>query len=74
MVVREDYIHSAPELAVEVLSPGNTRREREDKLRDYEFIGVHEAWVLLRHTRDLNAQHQYSKNDQSVSPVAAITY
>jgi Uma2 family endonuclease len=46
MVVVDGYIHSAPELAVEVLSPSNTRSEREAKLRDYESLGVPEVWVL----------------------------
>src|SRR5580698_8806150 len=31
MVEKDGYIHSAPQLLVEVLSPANTRREREEK-------------------------------------------
>lgn len=31
---------------VEVLSPRNTRREFEEKLRDYASIGVPEVWVV----------------------------
>jgi Uma2 family endonuclease len=46
VVVLDGYIHSAPELIVEVLSPANTRSEREAKLRDYESLGVPEIWVL----------------------------
>jgi Uma2 family endonuclease len=46
VVERDGYIHSAPELIVEVLSPANTRSERSDKLRDYESIGVPEVWVV----------------------------
>ena len=34
IVERDGYFHSAPELIVEVLSPGNTRQERERKLKD----------------------------------------
>jgi Uma2 family endonuclease len=46
-VVEEDgYIHSAPELVVEVLSPANTRSERAEKLQDYEGLGVPEVWVV----------------------------
>lgn len=41
----------APELVVEVLSPSETRRDREDKIRDYTRIGVSECWVV-----DLNAR------------------
>jgi Uma2 family endonuclease len=42
----DGYIHSAPELIVEVLSPANTRSERTEKLGDYESLGVPEVWVL----------------------------
>jgi len=46
IVEQDGYIHSAPELVVEVLSPGNTRLERAEKLKDYESIGVPEVWVI----------------------------
>jgi Uma2 family endonuclease len=46
VVERDGYIHSAPELVVEVLSPANTRSERADKLKDYESLGVPEVWVV----------------------------
>lgn len=46
-IVEEDgYIHSAPELVVEVLSPANARRDVADKIRDYESIGVPELWII----------------------------
>jgi Uma2 family endonuclease len=35
-----------PDLVVEVLSPSNTRREVDDKLDDYERIGVQECWLV----------------------------
>ena len=46
LVEQDGYIHSAPELVIEVLSPGNTRGEREEKLRDYASLGVPEVWVV----------------------------
>ena len=46
VVQKDGYIHSAPQLAVEVLSPANTRRERADKLADYASIGIPEIWVI----------------------------
>jgi len=46
VVEQDGYIHSAPELLVEVLSPANTRAERAEKLRDYESLGVPEVWVV----------------------------
>ena len=40
--------HGAPELAIEVLSPGveNERRDREAKLKLYESRGVREYWIV----------------------------
>ncbi|HEX4594507.1 MAG TPA: Uma2 family endonuclease [Bryobacteraceae bacterium] len=46
VVEQDGYIHSAPELVVEVLSPANTRAERTEKLKDYESLGVPEVWVV----------------------------
>lgn len=46
VVEQDGYIHSAPELVVEVLSPANTRAERTEKLTDYESLGVPEIWVV----------------------------
>jgi Uma2 family endonuclease len=52
-VIAEDgYIHSAPELVLEVLSPANTRPERAAKLQDYESLGVQKSgWCLRRRKR-----------------------
>ncbi|HWC76441.1 MAG TPA: Uma2 family endonuclease, partial [Blastocatellia bacterium] len=47
--VREDgKLHSAPELVVEVLSPGpvNQRRDREAKLKLYSRRDVREYWIV----------------------------
>lgn len=46
VVEQDGYIHSAPELVVEVLSPANTRSERTEKLKDYESLAVPEVWVV----------------------------
>jgi Uma2 family endonuclease len=46
LVELDGYINSAPQLVVEVLSPANTRREREEKLLDYASLGVPEVWVF----------------------------
>lgn len=46
LVERDGYVHSAPQLAVEVLSPANTRRERAEKLEDYSSLGIPEVWVI----------------------------
>jgi Uma2 family endonuclease len=46
IVEQDGRIHSAPQLVVEVRSPSNTRREREEKRRDYAALGVPELWEL----------------------------
>jgi Uma2 family endonuclease len=51
LVEQEGYIHSAPQLLVEVLSPSNNRREREEKLGDYAALGVPEVWVVSPEAR-----------------------
>ncbi len=51
IIEHDGYIHSAPQLPVEVLSPANTRREREEKLNDYAAIGVPEVWVISPEAR-----------------------
>jgi Uma2 family endonuclease len=44
IVEQDGRIHSAPQLIVEVRSPANTRREREEKRADYASLGVPEMW------------------------------
>lgn len=39
-------VEGAPDLVVEVLSPGNTRGEMEGKLADYARLGVRECWLV----------------------------
>jgi Uma2 family endonuclease len=46
VVEMDGYVHSAPELAIEVLSPANTRAERAGKLSDYESLAVPEVWLV----------------------------
>jgi Uma2 family endonuclease len=45
-VPREAMFGLAPDLAVEVLSKGNTRREMEQKLVDYFAAGVRQVWYV----------------------------
>ena len=46
IVERDGYIHSAPQLVVEVLSPANLRWKREEKLADYASLGIPEIWLI----------------------------
>ena len=36
----------APDLVVEILSPGNSRRDMKDKFEVYELTGVREYWIF----------------------------
>jgi Uma2 family endonuclease len=42
----QGYRDGAPDLAVEVLSPGNARREMADKIKDYFAGGALMVWVV----------------------------
>jgi Uma2 family endonuclease len=46
VVEMDGYLHSAPQVAVEVLSPSETRRSIEEKLLDYQSIGLSEVWLV----------------------------
>lgn len=53
IVIRDGYFFSPPALAVEVLSPRNTRRDQQRLLRDYESIGVPEVWLLSNEAKTI---------------------
>jgi Uma2 family endonuclease len=40
------FFPGAPDLAVEVLSPNNTRREIDDRLKDFFSSGTRLAWII----------------------------
>lgn len=56
------HLHVAPELVVEVLSPGlaNERRDRETKLKLYSRRGVQEYWVVdwMRQRAEVHRREQ----------------
>jgi Uma2 family endonuclease len=43
----------APDLAVEVISPGNTHREIEEKIKEYLAAGVGAVWIISPKQRTL---------------------
>jgi Uma2 family endonuclease len=45
-IIGEKYIHAAPDLLVEILSPSTRRRDEVVKRRLYEREGVGEYWVV----------------------------
>lgn len=46
MVIQDGLYWSAPDLIVEVLSPSENRRRKEEKLADYGSIGAPEVWLV----------------------------
>lgn len=42
----DNYWHGAPDLVIEILSPGTTRRDRDAKYSLYEKAGVREYWIV----------------------------
>lgn len=44
--MRENYLEGPADLAVEIVSPGSTRTDRQDKLLEYERGGVKEYWLI----------------------------
>lgn len=61
----------APELIVEVLSPGaeNARRDREAKLKQYSAFGVDEYWVVDRHMQTVEI---YRRQEARLHRVATL--
>jgi len=46
MVMQDGLYWSPPGLIIEVLSPSENRRRKEEKLADYAAIGVPEVWLV----------------------------
>jgi len=44
--VEGKYLHGAPDLVMEVFSPGTARRDKRDKFRLYQKYGVREYWMV----------------------------
>lgn len=66
------HLTGAPELVVEVLSPGkkNERRDREAKLKLYSVQGVYEYWIVNLKERMVKVYHR----EQAVLKLVATLY
>lgn len=56
LVLLDELFCSAPDLLVEVLSPSETRRIKEEKLADYASIGVPEVWIVSPQAQSVEVQ------------------
>ncbi|MEM8545788.1 MAG: Uma2 family endonuclease, partial [Cyanobacteria bacterium P01_H01_bin.119] len=72
MLDEAGHLVAAPELVVEVLSPGekNKRRDREAKLKIYSTYGVLEYWIADREQRKVEVY----RRDQGVLKLALSLY
>ena len=71
MVVVDGYVHSAPELIVEVLSPANRYDERAEKLLDYASLGIPEFWVVSPASRTLEVLQLVDGRYQAIAELGA---
>ncbi len=62
-VTSRSYLDVAPELVVEVLSPGNTWGEMRRKVAEYLAVGVERVWIVEPERR---AVHVYRAPDEAV--------
>jgi Uma2 family endonuclease len=51
-ILKEDGIYGAPDLIIEVLSPGTEKFDREDKRKLYEKFGIREYWIVDPKTKE----------------------
>jgi Uma2 family endonuclease len=73
-VLGEDgKLHAAPDLVVEVVSPGwqNEQRDRDTKLKLYSRRGVREYWIVDWQTRQVEV---YSRNRAKLTHTATLLH
>ncbi|MEM8525582.1 MAG: Uma2 family endonuclease [Bacteroidota bacterium] len=63
----------APDLVVEILSPGNSRREMKDKMELYEEAGVLEYWVVDPERRVVFVYYLDQNTDKFVAQLPHLT-
>lgn len=54
-IIKKNGIHGAPDLVVEVLSPGTAKNDRGCKKDLYEMSGVREYWIVEPNTHSIEA-------------------
>jgi Uma2 family endonuclease len=72
-VLKDDgHFHAAPELIIEVLSPGftNEKRDRKLKLQLYSRRGVDEYWIISWRTRTVEV---YRRHDEGLELLQTLS-
>lgn len=67
VVEREKYFEGAPDLAAEVVSPGDSRREVAEKVQDYLAAGTRLVWIIDRRRKSVTV-HRPSVEPQVLGP------
>src|SRR6266478_4758128 len=57
------FFPGAPDLAVEILSPNNTRAEIDERLRDFFASGTRLAWIINPETECVEVCHSPEKRN-----------
>jgi Uma2 family endonuclease len=67
-------LHDAPEIVIEVLSPGsvNERRDREAKLKLYSRRGVNEYWIVSWQARVVDVYRRDQAELKLVGTLAEV--
>ena len=60
-------VEGAPDLVAEILSPGNSRSDLDDKLADYAGLGVQECWLVSPEARTVEVLGLKEANLQRTS-------
>jgi len=68
---RDGKLHAAPDLAVEVISPGHEKEDRETKLTLYSRRGVREYWIVDRFRQTVEVYRRGT--EASLELVATLT-
>jgi len=72
IVERDGYIHSAPHLILEVNSPSNWPREREEKLLAYASLGAPELWWIWPEKHSFDVHHLEGSNYRTTTLTAGV--
>ena len=56
MVIKDGLYYSPPGLIVEILSPSEGRKRKEEKMEDYASIGVPEVWLCSPEARSVEVR------------------
>jgi Uma2 family endonuclease len=70
LVERDGYIHSAPQLLVEVFSPANRSKDRERLRHDYASLGVPEYWEVWPQKRTVEVLYLESAQYRTAAILA----